>query len=319
MTAALLFLLAPLIAGVPGASPPQECFGDDFYFASGKARDLTKAFACYQASRDWIMVAIMQLNGEGTPVDVAAARATIANDKGESGGDFDALDAIIKKREANPTATYPRVDFCRDVAVMYSSRDGCRAREERKKSSKADAELDKVGRTLGSGARAAFDLARAAHGKFVGAEGMRTYYDYIEGAARSEMATIQEARVRRNFTATIKRLIEGPVGKLAGRRSFADADKELNAVYTAELTEYVKDNEEAAVAAEQRKDADVAAEHRQNNVDYKEKARAAQHAWVRYRDAMGELAAARWPESRDAREQARALVTEDRIRELRGK
>jgi hypothetical protein len=319
MTAALLFLLAPVIVGTPAASPSQECFGDDFYFASGAARDLPKAFACYQASHEWVMVAIMQLNGEGTPVDVAAARASIANDKGESGGDFDALDAIIKKREANPTGAYPRVDFCRDVATMYSSRDACRDRQERKKTSKADAELEKVGRTLGSAARAAFDRARAAHGKFVGAEGMRTYYDYIEGAARNGMAMVQEARVRRNFMTTIKRLIAGPAGKLAGRRSFADADKELNAVYNANLSEYVKSNEEAAVDAEQRKQPDIAAEHRQYNVDYKEKARAAQHEWVRYRDAMGELAAARWPDSRDAREQARALVTEDRIRELRGK
>jgi hypothetical protein len=34
---------------------------------------------------------------------------------------------------------------------------------------------------------------------------------------------------------------------------------------------------------------------------------------------MGDLAAARWPNIRDARDRARALVTEDRIRELRGK
>jgi hypothetical protein len=53
--------------------------------------------------------------------------------------------------------------------------------------------------------------------------------------------------------------------------------------------------------------------------DYKARSRTAQHEWVRYRDAMGSLAAARWPADRDALDQARALVTEDRIRELSGK
>ena len=319
MTATVLLALAPFIVGLTGASPPQDCEGDDFYFASGKARDLDKAFACYRASENWLMVAIMQLNGEGTPVDVAAARASFAKETSESGGNYDALDAIIKKREANPTATYPRVDYCRDVAVTTHSWDTCRARDESKKTSKADAELEKVGRGLARGVRPAFDRARSAYDKFVGAEGMRTYYEYIEGTMRNSESMVQEARVRRNFMVTIKRVIAGPAGKLAGRRSFADADKELNAVYNANLIEYVKYNEETAVDAEQRKQPDIAAEHRQYNVDYKEKARAAQHEWVRYRDAVGELAAARWPDSRDAGEQARALVTEDRIRELRGK
>ena len=41
----------------------------------------------------------------------------------------------------------------------------------------------------------------------------------------------------------------------------------------------------------------MAAEYRTRNSDYKTKSRAAQHEWVRYRDAMGDLAAARWPDS----------------------
>jgi hypothetical protein len=319
MTATLLLALTPFIAGMAGASAPEDCDGDEFYFASDKPRDVAKAFACYRASDNFLMLAIMHLNGEGTPVDVAAARASFARETSSSGGDFDALDAIIKKREANPTAQFPRVDYCRDVAVTTKSWDTCRAREESKKTSKADAQLEKVGRTLNGGARVAFDRARAAYSKFVDAEGMREYYESIEGTARDAEAMAQEARVRRNFVAAIQRLVTGPSGKLAGRRSFADADKELNVVYNEKLSRYMRDNEESAVDAEQRKDPELAAEHRQYNSDYKAKSRAAQHEWVRYRDAMGDLAAARWPDRPNVREQARALVTEDRIRELRGK
>jgi len=318
MTATLVLALTPFIVGLPAAGAPQVCEGDDFYLAWEKPRDVTTALACYRASNDWLMVAILQLNGEGTPVDVAGARASLDRVEPKD-GDFQTLDRIIKTHEANPAAKYPRVDFCKDVAYTTMSGDRCLAREEDERRSKADAQLGKVGRGLPTGVRLAFDRARAAHGKFVGAEGMRTYYDYIEGAARNGMAMVQEARVRRNFMTTTKRLIAGPAGKLAGRRSFADADKELNVVYNENLSAYLKYNEAAAVDAEQRKEPTFAAEHRQNISDYKEKARAAQHEWVRYRDAMGELAAARWPDSRDAREQARALVTEDRIRELRGK
>jgi hypothetical protein len=50
--------------------------------------------------------------------------------------------------------------------------------------------------------------------------------------------------------------------------------------------------------------------------DYKALAHGAQHRWVRYRDAMAKLAAARWPEKPQVEELTRALVTEDRIREL---
>ena len=48
----------------------------------------------------------------------------------------------------------------------------------------------------------------------------------------------------------------------------------------------------------------------------KRASRKTQHEWVRYRDAMGTLAAARWPARTDVADLTRALVTEDRIVEL---
>jgi hypothetical protein len=304
-------------SGGPSASS-DDCDGDEFYYGWGRARDARKALACYRASNDWLMLAILQINGEGAPTDIAGARASL-NHVESKDADFEALDRIVRKREANPTAKFRRVDFCKDVANTTPSVNVCQARDEGKKIAKSDSRVDKLRVGLDANARSAFDRAQAAYKKLAHADGERVYQEYIDGSGRDQDALDQEARVRRNFVATIKVVVTGPPARLVGRRSFADADEELNAVYNENVSSYVTFNEDAAVDADERKDGEMAAEFRTRNSDYKVKSRAAQHEWVRYRDAMGELAAARWPDLRDAREQARALVTEDRIRELREK
>ena len=90
-----------------------------------------------------MMLAILQINGEGAPVDIAGARASL-NHVESKDADFEALDRIIKKREANPTAKFPRVDFCKDVANTTPSVDICQAREEGKKIAKSDSRVDKL-------------------------------------------------------------------------------------------------------------------------------------------------------------------------------
>ena len=296
---------------------PDDCYGDDYY-GWGRARDVKKALACYRVSNDWMMLAILQINGDGAPVDITGARASL-NRVESKDADFEALDRIIKKREANPTAKFRRVDFCKDIASTTPSVDICQAREEGKKIAKSDSRVDKLRVGLDVSARSAFDRAQAAYKKVAHADGERVYQENIDGSVRGQEALDQEARVRQNFVATIKVIVTGPAARLVGRRSFADADKELNAVYNENLSAYVKFNDDSASDADKRKDAEMTAEYRTRNSDYKTKSRTAQHEWVRYRDAMGDLAAARWPNIRDARDRARALVTEDRIRELRGK
>ena len=50
-----------------------DCYGDEFYYGWGRPRDVKKALACYRASNDWTMLAILQINGEGAPADIAQA------------------------------------------------------------------------------------------------------------------------------------------------------------------------------------------------------------------------------------------------------
>jgi hypothetical protein len=295
-----------------------DCDGDAFYYGWGRARDVKAALACYRTGNDWMMLAILQINGDGAPMDIAGARASL-NRVASKDADFEALDRIIKKREANPTAQFRRIDFCKDVASTTPSFSACQGRAEGKKIAKSDFRVDKLRGGLDARARSAFDRAQAAYKQLAHADGERVYQEYIDGSGRGQDALNQEARVRRNFVATIKVLVSGPADRLVSRRSFVDADTELNAVYNENVSSYVTFNEDSATEADKRKDAEMAAEYRTRNGDYKTKSRAAQHEWVRYRDAMGDFAAARWPDIRDAREQARALVTEDRIRELREK
>jgi hypothetical protein len=260
----------------------------------------------------------MQVNGEGTPADLSAARASLDR-LAFKDADVLALEKIIKQREAGPLAKSRRVEFCRDVASTTVSRNFCQARAGEEKAHKNDAQLQKIKADLDPRLFAALDRAQAAFNRFVSAEGDRVYQENIEGSIREHEAMAQEARVRRHFMATVKRLVMGPAPRLAGPRSLPASDRELNSVYNTAVSHYVSYNERAAKDALATNAPDMVAEYLGRNTDYKTKSRAAQHEWVRYRNAMGELAAARWPEARHAEDLARALVTEDRIRELQGK
>lgn len=324
-----VFAVEAAMAAAASAKAEEAASMDDcdafYYGRRGARQDFAKALACYRAERDWIMLAIMQVNGEATPVDLLAARASIERTASEDDGvrykdgDALALEAIIEKRKANPSVRGPRIDFCRDVATITPSIDYCEANAQVKKRAKSDAQLAKMRAALEPRVRAALDRSRSALDRFVKAEGERVYQEYIDGTSRNQEATEQEERVRRNFLVTLKRILVGPAIRLAGQRSFADADRELNTAYADIVASYVKFNEEGAADARSRHDGQMVAEYKTRNSDFKAKSRAAQHEWVRYRDAMADLAAARWPEARDVQELARALVTEDRVRELRGK
>jgi hypothetical protein len=100
-----------------------------------------------------------------------------------------------------------------------------------------------------------------------------------------------ESFARENFMKRIQVLASagGPAPD-AAKRSFADADRQLNVTYKEDVGG--------------------------SPADYKKASRKTQHEWVHYRDAMGKLAAARWPARAGLADLARALVTEDRIVEL---
>ena len=307
-----LLFAAPAAASTP--RPLEDC--DALYYGQGRPKDYAAALACYRSEKySWagpLMVIVMQLNGEGTPVDVAGARAGLER-SGMGGGDVDTLDQIIKQREKDPKAKADRVEFCEDVATTTPSLAYCASVQESGVAVKDDKVLAELRAGLEPGARSAFDAARAAFASFVRAEGRRVYQKWIEGTIRSQASTAGESFARADFMVLMKTLAKaGAAGPKPGKRSFADADGALNAAYRDELREYAStfdDQAKGAPASEKKT-------YQTYVRDYKALAHAAQRQWVRYRDAMAKLAAARWAGRPEVEDLTRALVTEDRIREL---
>ena len=233
------------------------------------------------------MVAIMQLNGEGTPVDVPGARATFRRLVGSDGfmdADAQALDTILRQREKHPGGKSRHIDFCADVAGITPSLGYCSRREEDRAEGRDQKILDTTRTRLADDARPVFDAAVEAFRSFVAAEGERTYEKYIDGTIRAQASTYAESFARADFMRAVQLLAAASSsGPTPRQRPFAAADRALNEAYRADVG--------GASAA------------------YKTKSRTTQHRWVRYREAMAKLAAARWPARPDAEDLARALVT----------
>ncbi len=312
----LVGLLAATVLAIGPPSPsktPDEC--DRLYYGEGRPRDYGKALACYEAAENWVMIEIMRLNGEGMPVAVGAARADldrrIQENAGWSNVDVEALDRIIKEREAHPPVEGRHVDFCRDVAGTTISLAYCQRRELDRKIADDDSHLEKARAALDPRAQAAFDEAVSALRSFADEDGGRVYQKHIDGTIRIQAAIDQEALVRRDFVALMTAFTSPSAsGPPAGQRRFETANGELDAVCKKDIRSYV---EECRAGY----DGDDRAQGAQYIKDYKSRSKDAQDAWVRYRDAMAAFGARRWPELRDAQRLVKALVTEDRIRELR--
>jgi uncharacterized protein YecT (DUF1311 family) len=290
MLTLLLSTLAVVLALAPAAPPDCEAL----YFGEDRPRDLPGALACFRASEDWTMVTIMLLNGEGARADLKGARAAYESllkaQGGQPDADGEALGQILRKREANPRAA-GRIDFCRDIAQTTLSMNGCPAREDRADDRRTRTLVAKVRTVLAPAQQAQFDEVAAAAARVIEADGQRVYQQFIDGSIRNVAALSQQTLVRKNYRQRVEAwLINRSVP--AGGRSFAETDRELNAVYKAEVAS--ADDE------------------------YRKKARDAQRAWVRYRDAFARLVSGlRTGSSVEVEQAVRSAITEDRITELK--
>lgn len=95
----------------------------DGRFGRGKKADDQRALNCMMAEderrREWVLLGVMYLNGEGTPRDLAKARDALFRRRKEY--DFcdatcGALDEAIRWQAASPQKPIARVDCCKDIA-----------------------------------------------------------------------------------------------------------------------------------------------------------------------------------------------------------
>jgi uncharacterized protein YecT (DUF1311 family) len=150
-------------------------------------------------------------------------------------------------------------------------------------------------------ARVPFDAMVAAFVPFVAAERDRAYHENIDGSGRNQWSMEQEELVRKNFDAIVKLLASDPAAPPKAPRPLAEADAELNAAYREKVRSYA--------------DA-ILWDVERTLKELRKKSHATQRAWIRYRDAAAKLAGTRWPKVAGIDDTARALITEDRIREL---
>jgi uncharacterized protein YecT (DUF1311 family) len=320
MTPAALAFALLLAADAAAPAPREDC--DAIY--EGRCReDYPRALACFRASQNWLMVAVMQLNGDGTPVDVAAARASLdaaedlqkGLDSEEESDDLNKLDEIITTREKHPKAKAQRITYCGDIAAGNTlTLNECQAKDLERMVCAQAARLKKVRDRLDPATRAPFDKVVAAFAPFVKAEGNRAYAEYVDGSIRNQWAMGQEELVRKNFEAIVMILTGDAAAVPKAPRPLAEADGELNAVCREKVRSYAAYHEELAADD---KDRNTAATLRHEIKEFREASHVSQRAWIRYRDAAVKLAAVRWPKVAGVEDVVRALITEDRIRELK--
>ncbi len=270
----------------------------------GRPIDFNAAYTCSLAERAWHEVAVMRMNGQGTPVDLNGAREALAMlpEPGETElRERQQLMAAIVARETAKAPLRP-LRFCEDIdwSVDYHW-NRCQDVLRRKTNEAEKRFLSDAKAALLPAANAAFKKVWAVYPAFRDAEGARIYQSCDGGSAASGAELNQQEFVREHFRAHYEALVKGAQASTMAKRSFAEADKELNTVYVADIRGHLGTGPDSQKA-------------------YASKAKAAQRLWLKYRDAWVAMVSAQQAD-RDqrvaAKQSAMALLTESRILELK--
>lgn len=294
-TAAVLVAALPAIAGAAGK---EDC--DALYFGIGRPPDFSKALKCYEAEKSWELLILMHLNGEGTPADAQKAGELLQSWQKADPSQADSMQAealrnAIAERKQNPGETYPRLDYCQDIAGDTMSLNFCAWIDERLAEVDFKAAMARTRSNLAPADAAIFDKVLAEFAAFKEAEAGRMYQRYIDGTIRDLAASGQAAFVREQFLSLIRETVEQRRLAPADEKAYKAADLELNQVYRDD----VRSNE--------------ASEYRKHSKD-------AQLHWIRYRDLLADLARSLYKDRQrelDPAVSMKTAVTRVRVRELR--
>jgi uncharacterized protein YecT (DUF1311 family) len=312
---------AGLLATRLSASTPPTAVGDcdDAYFGIHRASDFSRALRCYQSEKRWDLLIVMYLNGEGTRVDIGKAETLLqewAREDQIPGGSLEArgLREEIDERKQHPEISYPRINYCRDIARDTLTLNFCGYVNDEIEENRFDARMAEVRCQLAPAQRALFDRMEKAFSLFEEAEGGRVY-DSIGGTARSLAAMGQESFVRARFSAVIEKTIARHGLQPSDRTDYEAADRELNQVYRDDLHNFVEEREKLIETV-----GDPYDRSRVEITLYKEATRKAQLRWIHYRDLYVDLARLLYPDRRPTFDPALSLktaLTRIRVSELR--
>jgi len=310
--------IATLLVASSSASFAQEeredC--DIYYYGIGRAQDFKRAFACEMRvpdeNKNWAILAVMYLNGDGTEKNVKKARAAFKHLESHDASSA-ALENALGRHEANPKFAFPRIDFCKEIAQTTLDGNYCDGIQQRLANVAAKGALKTAGADLDKATAKRFGELKRAFEAFRKADGARVYEAYGEGSIRNEAATDQENFVQRDFLAAVEAWGPKASSQPLPKRSLEDADQELNKVYRALMDRH---DAEAAEVVKNYPNPETQQEMLEASKSAKNAARDAQRAWLKYAAAWKKFAEALRPDNPRA-DDVRAFLIEQRIRELK--
>lgn len=301
-----------LTARLAASTPPtavEDC--DDAYFGINRAADFPRALRCYQAEKRWDLLIVMYLNGEGTPVDIGKAESLLqewAREDQVPGGSLEAraLREAIEERKQHPEASFPPIDYCRDLARDTLTLNFCGYVNDQIEEGRQETRIKEIRRELTPAQRSLLDQVMKAFSRFEEAEGGRAYQLYGGGTGRQLAAMGQASFVRAHFSTMIEETVARRGLQPADREAHEAADRELNQVYQDDLRKVVEEQEELIQSSSQKELIDM---YRAQIAAYKDAARKAQRQWILYRDLYAELARSLYPDRRPGFDPALSLRT----------
>lgn len=316
---AFLCLLGLLCLPALARANDENC--DVYYFGIGQRPDHKRALDCMMAEdehrRDWLLLGVMYLNGEGTPRDLAKAREALMHRRKQTAGFCDAscgaLDEAIRRQAASPQKPIARIDYCKDMAQARIDWDYCLGIKDRKAESRRKGEERSLAVDASPEVKKRMQALSKAFAKFKDSDGMREYQNFKDGTIRGEAASTMEARVSKHYKAALAAWGPKASAVSTSPRPLADADRELNAIYR-DIMDGLNQTLDEAKAE---KDAAQREARVQSVTEVKNATREAERAWLRYAEAWKALVKELRPDGAAALDDLRAFLTEQRIRELK--
>jgi uncharacterized protein YecT (DUF1311 family) len=307
------------IANAQPSSDEEDCGA--YYFGIDAAPDFKKALDCYKAQGVWEFLILMHLNGEGVPADVKKADELFNEWKKSAPEEVESLQAealqkAIEERKADPTKTYPRLDYCDDIAQDTVTLNFCSSIKEQIGEIRQEQFNTALRQKLSPADAAVFDKVIAAFAAFSDAEKDRIYQQYAQGSANVIITLGQAAFVREQYQKLLKETIEERGLKPASEKDYKAADDELNRVYRESIRDYQETYEELIKTADSNEDR---TSYKESIEEFKKLSKKTQLEWIKYRDLCGELARSVYKDTAKNFDPAlamKAAITRIRVEEL---
>jgi uncharacterized protein YecT (DUF1311 family) len=305
----------------------EKCFAAQFpcpysYLGIDGTLDYAKALNLCKANNSGAFVALMYLNGEGTPRDLQKAEAALKvweqkNPDQFSNSQAAALEKAINGCRRAGTEACPRLDYCKDLAEATLDLEICDAAQQLSSETDFSRSIAQAKSTLSASEGAEFDGVVANFRAYQDQESGRAYDAVGNGMERGLAGTGQAAFVRDNFLKLIAETIESRKLKPVGLTTYRALKAQLDRVYERSIRRIVQSWQEDLRNPTFKDHWD---EEKSYIKEYEESARESQAQWIKFRDSCADLASSLYrgqASQFDPAVSIKAAVTKLRIAELR--